>query len=69
MDSEADAGRYGPLDNETYTLADARADARLWAKNVEVNGASRGWRVCCAMLEAEIERLTGIIEASKGGAQ
>lgn len=57
-DSEADAGRYGPLDeDDTYTLAAARADARRWGDVVAMNGATRGWRVCCAMLEERVGTL------------
>lgn len=67
-DSEADASRYGSMDDDdaVYTLAEAREDARRWSSGVAMNGATRGWRVCCAMLEAEITRLEVLINL-KGG--
>ena len=47
------AGRPG------YTVEEARADAREWIRSATMHDGSRGWRVCCAILDeriAELER-------------
>lgn len=40
-----------------YTIDEARADAREWIKGVTVHDGTRGWRVCCALLEGRIAEL------------
>lgn len=40
-----------------YTIDEARADAREWIKGVTVHDGTRGWRVCCALLEERITEL------------
>ncbi len=40
-----------------YTVEEARADAREWIKGVTAHEGSRGWRVCCAILDERIEEL------------
>lgn len=47
-----------------YTVDEARADAREWIKGTTLHGGSRGWRVCCAILDeriAELEAALGLI--------
>lgn len=40
-----------------YTVDEARADAREWIKGTTLHGGSRGWRVCCAILDERIAEL------------
>lgn len=40
-----------------YTVEEARADAREWIKGATVHDGSRGWRVCCAILDERLDEL------------